>query len=307
MKKHSILLFTLFIVFNINSQINPKDSTFQVVSYWDLNEVQSYKVSFEKIKLKQNDTISKEKINYEVDIAVKDSTETSYLIDWHYKNFKIEGNSDKEYFKDILSVSNDMHVLVKTDAVGILEEVVNWKEIQQYLQGVFDKLRDKYKNEEKAKALLSSLESIYNSKEAIEANAVKDILQFHYFHGYEYEMNKKIKDTIQLSNNFGGKPFDAEIEYGLDEVNIEDDDGVLREYRIVNKKQLTDETHRFLKKNNVLKGKLPSREKFSDILNETWLASRIHGDSGWIIYSIQTKEVKVEENTNIEERIIEIK
>jgi len=44
-----------------------------------------------------------------------------------------------------------------------------------------------------------------------------------------------------------------------------------------------------------------------DTKNETNTASRIHGASGWVIYSIETKEIKAADSTNIEERIIEIK
>ena len=52
---------------------------------------------------------------------------------------------------------------------------------------------------------------------------------------------------------------------------------------------------------------IPERKDFPSLTNETYTASRIHGETGWIIYSIETKEVKAEETTNIEERIIEIK
>ncbi len=38
---------------------------------------------------------------------------------------------------------------------------------------------------------------------------------------------------------------------------------------------------------------------------ETWSASRIH-ESGWVIYSIETKKVVAEGTTQINERIIEI-
>jgi len=49
----------------------------------------------------------------------------------------------------------------------------------------------------------------------------------------------------------------------------------------------------------------PNRKDIKDIVNQTDLASRIH-DSGWVIYSIQTKTVSAEDATNIEETVIEI-
>lgn len=49
----------------------------------------------------------------------------------------------------------------------------------------------------------------------------------------------------------------------------------------------------------------PNRKDIKGIVNQTDLASRIH-DSGWVIYSIQTKTVSAEDATNIEETVIEI-
>jgi hypothetical protein len=51
----------------------------------------------------------------------------------------------------------------------------------------------------------------------------------------------------------------------------------------------------------------PPRNEFPSLTNKTNTASRIHGETGWVIYSIVTKEITAEETTNIEEIIIEIK
>ena len=49
----------------------------------------------------------------------------------------------------------------------------------------------------------------------------------------------------------------------------------------------------------------PKREDMPAVSNDTYTASRIHG-SGWIVYSVVTKETKAEGQTNIEEQIIEL-
>ena len=77
--------------------------------------------------------------------------------------------------------------------------------------------------------------------------------------------------------------------------------------QVVNSEQLTNETYNYLKKIGTFGKNIPDRKDFPSLTNETSTASRIHGETGWIIYSIETKEIKAEETTNIEERIIEIK
>ena len=70
---------------------------------------------------------------------------------------------------------------------------------------------------------------------------------------------------------------------------------------------MTDATYKYLKKLGTFGTKLLQRDKFPSLTSETNTASRIPGESGWIIYSIETKEITAKGTTNIEERIIEIK
>lgn len=84
-------------------QINMADSTVQVIGYWDNKEKQTYSVTYDKYQLKAADTLSKEQINYEVEVTIIDSTAKSYTIEWFYKDFKI--NSDNQFTKKLASIS----------------------------------------------------------------------------------------------------------------------------------------------------------------------------------------------------------
>jgi hypothetical protein len=66
--------------------------------------------------------------------VVKDSTADSYTLEWKYKNYEIE--SENEILKKIMSMSEDMTVLVKTDEFGAFEEVVNWKELSACMKNI---------------------------------------------------------------------------------------------------------------------------------------------------------------------------
>ena len=77
-------------------------------------------------------------------------------------------------------------------------------------------------------------------------------------------------------------------------------------HQSVNSEQLTKTTFDYLTElSATMKVPGPKWEEFPPLKNETTTASRIHGD-GWIIYSIETKEVSAENVLNVDERIIEI-
>lgn len=301
-----IILITLCLAINLTAQISEKDSTVQVVGYWDLNEIQSFELSFDKYKIKQQDTTYTMKANYDVDITIKDSTQNSYLIEWHYKNYKIE--SDNELIKKLSKVAENLSVLIQTDELGVFQEVKNWKEIAQYINKSISILKEEFKNVPGINKIIEQTTMIYGSKEGIESNAIKDIQQFYYFHGVKYSLGEKLTGTLKTKNNYGENDFDTEVEFSLDEINFEDGNSILRMYNAVDSKQLTDATFGYLKELEKIAGKDQlKRDDIPPLKNETWAASRIHGETGWVIYSILTKEVSAENTTNVEETIINLK
>jgi hypothetical protein len=302
-----ILVIGLLLLFSVKTfgQISVKDSTVQVIGYWSILEKQSYNISYEKLKIKGKDTVSRELMKYEVDVKVIDSTKNSYTTEWFYKNFRID--TKNELVKKLTSLSNDISVLIKTDELGSFVEVVNWKNVRDYLSKATEELKKELKDVPNSEKIIDEIKNIYSSKESVEANAIKDAIQFYSFHGAKYKLGEEVKGNIAVVNNFGKKPFDTDVKFSLDEINSEDGNSVIRMKQVVNTEQLTEETYNYLKKIAAFGKNIPDRKEFPSLTNETSTASRIHGATGWIIYSIETKEIKAEETTNSEERIIEIK
>jgi len=291
--------------FSVAAQINMEDSTVQTIGYWDKNEKQSYSVSTDKYKLKGADTTSKENMKYDVDITVLDSTAKSYTIEWFYKNYSMQ--TDNDLIKKIMSIAEDMKVIIKTDENGTFTEVVNWKEIRDYIKKTTDKIRQELKDVPKMDAVIRQAEATYSTKEAIESAAIKDIIQFYTFHGAKYKLGEVVEGKLKVPNLFGGDPFDCDVTLYLDTIEPEENNYIMRSTQEVDQQQLTDATYNYLvtlSKN--LKVDPPKRDDLKDLKNEITTGSRIHG-SGWIVYSIQTQTVTSEDLTNVEERVIEIK
>jgi len=303
----SILLTATFFLTTLSSfgQINLEDSTVQVIGFWDKGEKQSYSVSLEKVKVNGNDTTSREMMKYDVDIIIKDSTSNSYIIEWFYRNYTT--NSQNKFVQKLLTVAQDMKVLIKTDELGVVKEVVNWKEVRDHIKKGTTLLRQEFKDVPKMDEVITQIESMYLSKAAIESHAILDAQQFYNFHGAKYKLGEVLEGQLKTSNLYGPEPFDTDVTVYLDEINQEDNNYILRSTQIVNPDQLAEATYGYLTRMAKTMGTPgPKREDLKKITNETLTASRIHG-SGWVVYSILTKTVTADKVSNIEERIIEIK
>ncbi len=286
-------------------QINMSDSSAQIIGYWSVGDKQSFDVSYEKYQIKDQDTTSRMLVKYEIDVTVKDSTESSYTIEWFYKNYDID--TDNELVRKISKAAEDVSVIIKTDEFGALQEVVNWEEVRAYISKAMEPLRKELEKVPGADKIIDQSMAIYNSKAAIEANAIKDAAQFYTFHGGVYTLNEEVSGQMQFANNFGGEPFDVDVTLSLDELNEEDDNSVIRMHQVVNSEQLTNVTYEYLIKIGTFGEQVPDISTLPELTNEVWTASRIHGGTGWTTYSIETKETKSEGTINIEERIIQIK
>jgi len=287
------------------AQINMADSTVKTIAYWDKNEKQEYSITADKFKLKGADTISRENIKYEIQITVLDSTANSYTIEWFYKNFSI--NTDNAFKKKIASITQDMKVVFKTDEVGGFVEVVNWKEVRDYIKKMTDGIKNEFSDKPEMVKIINHIAATFSTKESIESVSTKDIRQFHTFHGSQYKLSEVLKGQQKVPNIYGTEPFDSYSSLYLDEINDKDNNYILRASQSIDEKQLLDATFNYLTKlAQSMKVDPPKREDIKEMKNETLTSSRIHG-SGWVIYSVQTTTVTADNSTNIEERVIEIK
>lgn len=303
-KIFTTIIISLFIS-NAFGQINMKDSTAQVIGYWNIGDKQSYNVSLQKIKLRETDTISNELMTYNVDVTVIDSTANSYSIEWFYHNYKT--NSTNEIVKKVTSLSEDLKVIIETDEFGAIKGVKNWKKVSTYLKKSIGQIKIDFKDVPNMDKLFQQIEGMYSSKAAIESAAIQDAQQFYTYHGGKYSLGENLEFSLQVPNMYNqNKPFDSKVTLYLDELNPDDNNFIIRSSQEVDSDQLTNTTFEYLKKMaKTMKTKEPKKEEIGQLTNVTTTVSRIHG-TGWLIYSVQTKTVNTTGATNIEERIIEI-
>jgi hypothetical protein len=286
-------------------QINMADSTVQAITYWEKGEKHNYVINTRQFKLNGADTTARETITYDVDVKVLEANNKSYTIQWFYKNIK--SNNQSEIMQKIAGVTKDMKIAFKTNELGIFIEVVNWKEMKAHIEKAIAVLKTDLKNNSDMEKVLDKIAATFSTKEAIEATAIKDILQFHSFYGVKYKLGEVLAGGLKVPNIYGKEPFDAEFTAYLDEINEGENSFILRSTQEVSKEQLTNAVFEYattLAKN--IKTETPKKENFKYLKNEALTTSRISGN-GWLVYSMQTSTTSTDGSTNIEERVIEIK
>ena len=301
-------LFTLILTVITSTtfgQIDMADSTAQVIAYWDLGEKQSYSVSLQKIKLRDADTTSNSIMTYNVDITVIDSTESSYLTEWHYHNYKT--NSTNEIAKKAAVLAENLKVIIETNEYGAFKSVQNWEEVSEYMKKAIQPLKDQFKIAPKIEQVFTQLEYMYTTKQGVESGAIQDAQQFLTFHGASYRLGEVLEFPMQIPNMYyPDNPLDTKIIVYLDELNPDDDNFIIRSSQEVDSEQLTNTTLKYLKSmSKSIEITEPTNKEVQKLSNVITTDSRIH-DSGWVIYSIQTKVVEAPGGRDIEERIIEI-
>ena len=306
MKQLLLLAFTVLTSFTTLAQINPEDSTVQVIGYWDLKEKQTYEVTKEKYRVKDADTTHRELVRYEVDITIIDSSANTYTVEWLYRH--VSPGTDKSFERKLEGITNNRRVVIKTDEMGTIEEVVNWQEIRDEITKTTNILRKEFKHIPNINLAVDKAEAMFSTKQAIESMAIKDIQQFYTFHGAKYALGEEVKGQLPIPNNLGGEPFSADITILLDEINEEDNNYVIWMWQTIDPEQLTEATYTFLKESAPKSSgtTFPSRSEFPVMQNETTTAARIHG-SGWVLFSRETKEITADGTLAFEERSIEIK
>ncbi|MGV3459342.1 MAG: hypothetical protein ACO1N9_02690 [Flavobacterium sp.] len=221
--KYSFLWAVLFFALPVFSQINVKDSTVQVIAYWDKGEAQQYAIINKKVKIKGSDTTVVFKRDYKVDIRVIDSVAKGYTISWKYRDVKLTG-TDNKVFK--FPFYDNLEFIFTTDENGSFKELKNWKQIRDRNAAFFKK--ELNSKDPEIQKLFKSLAKSFSSKEAIENYTIKEIKIFTTFHGIALELGKPIESEMEEDNPLSQKKIKSDIHLELAEIDFEEESYVIK-------------------------------------------------------------------------------
>lgn len=210
---------------NLFSQIDSTKVAF--VSYWSIGDSYDFKISKIKQQWTEGILTKDQKEEYVANFTVIDSTENSYTIKWSYKNDLVNTYNIPEKLLDKFSKYNITEIKYTTSEVGDLIEILNWKEVGETMNNLFDDIieilgEEKGEKETKAlKNLMQPFKQIYSSKQGVEQLVLKELQYFHFLLGAEFDSTEPIFYDEEIPNLFGGKPIKAKAKLYFENVNFE--------------------------------------------------------------------------------------
>jgi hypothetical protein len=225
MKKIFSIVTILAITTNLFGQIDSTKISF--VSYWSIGDSYDFKVTKINQQWKEGELTKDQKQEYIANFTVIDSTENSYTISWSYENDL--GNTYKipEELMEKFSKYKLTEIKYKTSEVGDFLEILNWKEVGEIMNNMFDDLIEVLgKNDEKKQNALTTamqpFKQIYSSKQGVEQLVIKELQYFHFPMGLEYDITEPIYYDDEVANMFGGKPIKAKAKLYFENVDFEE-------------------------------------------------------------------------------------
>ena len=225
MKKYVSLILVLIFTSPIFAQDDT--STVSFVAYWSIGDSYDFKISKTKQQWKEGELTKDEQQSYIANFTVIDSTETFYTIKWSYENDLESTFKIPEELLDRFSKYQLTEVIYKTSELGDFLEILNWKEIGNMMNNMFDDIIEVLgENDEKKQAALKNamdpFRKIYSSQQGVEQLVVKEIQTFHFPMGLEFVITEPLTYEEELPNMFGGKPIKANAKLYFEDVDFEE-------------------------------------------------------------------------------------
>lgn len=301
------ILFLLLFVFIADcciAQINPADSTVQVIGYWNKNEKHSYSFRFEKFKVKDKDTIMIHDIRYNGDLEVADSTETYYTFNWKYKQYSF-GNVTGRQITDngisgLIKLFENQTIRFETDENGSFKTLLNWEELRDKIRTAFDAL----KNTSEVSPEISILLQQPLDKQSIENAILKDIQLFYLFYGIKLHIGVPVEQQIDAGSSLTG-PIKSDTSLLLTNIDFKENFYNITYYQGFDAESITKLTASIallLAGTDYLPASQASEKKDFELQGfEDFYEAIIH-DSGWPLKMTWYRIVSLQDNGQIIER-----
>lgn len=230
-----IRVLSIVFLFGISLTCFSQTDTTKVafVSYWSIGDSYNFNISKIKQQYREGKLTTDQKQDYIANFKVIDSTATSYTITWSYEN-DLETYNIPEALLSKFSKYRITEIKYKTSEVGAFLEILNWKEVGDKMNSLFDEIVDLMgeKDQEKQAKIKSALlpfKNIYSSKQGVEQLVLKELQYFHLPMGLEYDITEPLYYDEELPNMFGGKPIKAKASLTFENVDFEENYCVIKQ------------------------------------------------------------------------------
>lgn len=281
------LLFTALVTLTFHiafAQIDSTEKSVQAVFYGNAGDWQEYKVTYNTLKMKGNDTLSNESVQYFASLKVLDVKDKEYVMEWKIRDYFFQ--TDIPVLKALSEFNNGLKIVYTTNELGEYQDVTNYPEIKERLEQYTAHVKKSLLSDEQS-LFETTIRNILGSKEAFTRNVIQDIYQIHNFYGIKYLLHDTIRVDVQVPDNFDGTPIDAGFVSYLEDLGKDT-------YTLISEQTVTPEAIDKAAKKYLHKV-LPAESQadiekydFTQMKQVSTLASQMH-ESGWLIMSMNSK------------------
>lgn len=225
--KKTIVVVILFSAISANAFSQVDSTKVAFVSYWFLGDSYDFKISKIQQRWKEGELTTDKKQEYIANFTVIDSTESSYTIKWSFENDIENSYGIPTELVDKFSKYKLTEIEYKTSEVGDFLEVLNWKEVGDIMNNMFDDIIEvSAKKDEKTrdalKKVMQPFRLAYGSQQGIEQLVLKELQYFHFPMGLEYDITEPLIYDEELPNMLGGDPIKAKGKIYFENVDFEE-------------------------------------------------------------------------------------
>lgn len=301
MKRLIILCAFLASLLSSQAQVM-KDSTVQVVAYWNVGDMYKYRCQEKAYVVEGNDTIIGDIQEELFTIQVVDSTENGYILEYRCLEEKLDmaNKEEQAILEPIVQKYREIPYRFSTNKYGAFQDLVNLEEIQQGMNSAYDEIKaglHKYFQDQAIKEGQDSIPT--EAKQEIDAyldhvlNQMKSkewtmvamayIIEPLFYHGTRLDLNREYAykqkyaspwiptETVEANESFYINKVDYETSWTtLHRTQKYDAGELLASFMKYVQQRLPEE-----ERENITPDKIPF------LMVETFFDLDVHVDTGW--------------------------
>ena len=198
----SLLIILLFFSFKISAQTFQPNliskNEVSIVGYWSVGDKKSFHLTRTRNRFKNDKKKPTETTTYEYDLqlSILDSTDTSYLIRMTYKNLEIQTNK-KSNDNPFTSLDN-YSIEYTTDELGAFDSITNLKELAELVKTQFSKTMDEMEGDDSTKLMIAQVaEKMFNNTDILKLFFQEEILLLHSIYGVQLKIETPVDFELE--------------------------------------------------------------------------------------------------------------
>ena len=245
------------------------------------NELQSYQISRGLYTIKKADTTSFERIKFNADIYVKDSTENYYLLNWRFSKFSI--NTDDQQLTQLIALAKPVEISCRISKVGVFMEFLDGEKVSACLEEALPVVLAQFANK-KSDADKAQVARIYDLRETMETLMLRSIIQFHQVYGLGYKLDEVVDVPTEVNSRFSSTPIKGIIRKKLTKIDTENNIAVLSTATFLDTKEFQKAFKEYLHIGAIPESSL-NQENMGSIVMDL--------STGWVLWTFDQRETKV--------------